>query len=102
MVQPILLGGSRRREAPVLLHHRHACFDALVTDIYGRAGDKPANLVGAFAAERTAQSSSSSSLSRSSRETCLSVTVASSMMKSTTFSSKIGARMAATAAGVLR
>jgi hypothetical protein len=56
MVQPILLGGSRRREAPVLLHYRHACFDALVTDIYGWARDKPANLVGAFAAERTAQS----------------------------------------------
>jgi len=56
MAQPILFGGSRRREAPVLLQHRHARFDALVTDIYGRAGDKPANLVGALATERTAQS----------------------------------------------
>jgi hypothetical protein len=56
MVRPILRVGPQRRETPVLLYHRHACFDALVTDIYGRAGDKPANLVGAFAAERTAQS----------------------------------------------
>src|SRR5260221_13998968 len=46
--------------------------------------------------------SSSSSLRRSSRETCLSVTVASSIRKSTTFSSKMGARTAATAAGFLR
>jgi hypothetical protein len=46
--------------------------------------------------------SSSSSLRRSSRETCFSVTVASSTRKSTTFSSKIGARIVATAAGFFR
>ena len=50
----------------------------------------------------TAPFSSSSSLKRSSRETCFSVIAASSMRKSTTFSSKIGARMAATAAGFFR
>jgi hypothetical protein len=53
---PFCASARNGGETPVLLYHRHACFDALVTDIYGRAGDKPANLVGAFAAERTAQS----------------------------------------------
>jgi len=54
MGRPVLLGGSRGREAAVLLHYRHACLDALVTDIYGRARHKPPDLVGALAAERTA------------------------------------------------
>ena len=52
----ILLGASWRREAAVLLHHRHASFDALVTDIYGWAGHKAPNLIGAFATERTPKS----------------------------------------------
>lgn len=42
----------------MLIHHRHACFNALVTDIHAGAGHKPPDLIGigAFAAERTAQS----------------------------------------------
>src|ERR1700728_5405911 len=45
---------------------------------------------------------SSSSLKSSSRDTCLSVIEASSSRKSTTFSSKIGARKDAKAPGLLR
>src|SRR6516162_335811 len=44
----------------------------------------------------------SSSLNNSTRETCLSVTFASSSRKSTTLSSNSGARTAARAAGLLR
>jgi len=51
MGRPVLLGGSRGRETAVLLHHRHAFFDALVTDIYGRARHKPLDLVSPSAAE---------------------------------------------------
>jgi hypothetical protein len=51
MGRPVLLGGSRGREAAVLLHYRHAFFDALITDIYGRARHKPPDLVSASAAE---------------------------------------------------
>jgi hypothetical protein len=38
----------------VLLQNRNAFFDALITDIYGRAGDKSRDLGGAAAAERAA------------------------------------------------
>jgi hypothetical protein len=39
----------------VLLHHRDAHLDALVTNIHGRAGHKPPNLVGGSTAERAAK-----------------------------------------------
>src|SRR4051812_4731906 len=53
MGQPISVSGWRRENS--LLQNRDACLDALVTDIHGRTGDKPLDLVAASAAERTAQ-----------------------------------------------
>jgi hypothetical protein len=56
MAQPVLVGGRRRWKTAVLLQNRNAFLDALITDIYGRAGDKARHLGCAAAAERAAQS----------------------------------------------
>src|SRR5438552_2812073 len=54
MGRPILIG-CRGWETPVLFEDRNASLDALVTDIYGRAGHKPSDLISAPVTERAAQ-----------------------------------------------